>query len=308
MTQAFLHNFYTKHNRLCKKLLSVFVWSFSAQTQIKMMLEYPYGIKNFRTQERKLKQQNEKQKNFPHFCSIVAIVRNEAINFPEWIEYHRIIGIDKFYIYDNESTDNTKDILQPYIESGIVEYIYFPGEKMQIPAYTHFIKHFKNETKWAITIDLDEFIVSKKQPFLSFLENQPDTIAQILVPWVFFGSNGHIKRPDGLVIENYTKRAAHPRMYKSIFNPRLTISTNVHKHIVAGKTIKPKMTDLMINHYFCKSWEDYSKRATRGDVYRGKEFAQKTFNRKKFDSFDFNDIYDPFILQYVPEIKKRIKQ
>ena len=62
MTQGFPHKFYTKHNRLCKKLLSVFVWSFSAKTRIKMILEHPNGIKDFKTQERKLKQQTAKHK------------------------------------------------------------------------------------------------------------------------------------------------------------------------------------------------------------------------------------------------------
>ena len=308
MSQPFLHNMYVRHERLVKKLLSMFIWSYSAREKMKMMLAYPNGIREFRKKTRELTTADKKPQKFKHFISIVAIVRDEALNFPEWIEYHKIIGIDKFYIYDNESTDNTREILQPYIDAGIVEYIYFPGEKMQTVAYNHFLTHFKNETQWATTIDLDEFIVSKQEPFVSFLRKQNPNIAQILVPWVFFGSNGHIKRPAGLVIENYTKRAARPRMHKSIFNPRLTLCCNVHKHIVVGKTINPNMNDIMINHYFCKSWQDFEKRASRGDAYRGHEFAAKTFNRAKFDQHDKNDVYDPFILQYVDRVKKNLNK
>lgn len=43
--------------------------------------------------------------------SICAIVRNEARYILEWIAYHKAVGIDHFYIYDNQSTDETTDIL-----------------------------------------------------------------------------------------------------------------------------------------------------------------------------------------------------
>lgn len=291
-------------NNFIRKILSIFVPSRSLRNRIKMLLDWPYGIKDFIKREKQLLK--NPQQNFPCFLSVVAIVRNEAPNFKEWIEYHKIIGVDKFYIYDNESNDNTLEILQPYIDDGTVEYIYFPGEKMQIPAYKHFIENFSNDTKWAATIDLDEFIVSKSEPIKSFLQKQPKNTTQILIPWVFFGSNGHIKKPKGLVIENYTKRAKKAKMFKSIFRPNMTLDVHVHKHFVAGKTIFPKMDKIMLNHYYCKSWEEYKKRATRGDVFRGKEFAKKTFNKEKFNQNDKNEITDTFILQYVDKVKEKI--
>ena len=52
---------------------------------------------------------------FKHDLAIVVIIKNEGKDIAEWIDYHIIAGVSKFYIYDNESTDNTKEILQPYI-------------------------------------------------------------------------------------------------------------------------------------------------------------------------------------------------
>ncbi|ELV04510.1 glycosyltransferase family 92 protein [Brachyspira hampsonii] len=69
--------------------------------------------------------------NFPEnnepkdYISILATVKNEAPYIKEWIEYHRIIGAERFYIYDNESTDNLKEVLEPYIKEGIVIYNFF---------------------------------------------------------------------------------------------------------------------------------------------------------------------------------------
>lgn len=299
-----ISKFYNNHQKLCKNLLNIFVFSHPLRTYIKMVLEYPDGPTAFLEKSKNLrKQYNPKTK---YFLSMLAIVKNEGANLQEWIEYHRIIGFEKFYIYDNESTDNTQEILKPYVDKGIVKYHRFPGEKIQLSAYNHFLENHKQETNWVAVIDLDEFIVSKKTNLPEFLKRNKN-VTQILVPWVFFGSNGHIKKPNGLTIENYTKRAKKPRLYKGIINPQLALNIQVHKHDVAGKTIFPKMTDIMINHYYCKSWEEYQKRANRGDALRGKNFAKTTFNNSDFQKYDFKDQEDTFILQYADEIKQRIK-
>ena len=62
-----------------------------------------------------------------YYLAICAIAKNEGPYFKEWIEWHLNHGVDKFYIYDNESTDDTKSILEPYIKRGIVDYKYWPA-------------------------------------------------------------------------------------------------------------------------------------------------------------------------------------
>lgn len=270
-----------------------------------MLLDYKDGPDVFLKKARTLKKQYKPKTKY--FLSIVAIIKNEGPYLQEWIEYHKLIGVEKFYLYDNGSTDDTKKILSKYIKSGIVEYIPFPGEKMQVPAYTHFIKNFKKENRWTAVIDLDEFLVIKQKSLKQFLTSNLDA-AQILVPWVFFGSNGHTEKPNGLVIENYTKRAKKPRLYKSIIQPQLVLDMECHKHIVAGKTIFPKMDKMMINHYYCKSLSEFCRRATRGDALNGSDFAKATFDRTNFDKFDINDVTDTFILQYADQIKSNIKK
>ena len=44
--------------------------------------------------------------DYKNKLSFVAIVKNEAPYIVEWIEFHRLVGVDKFYIYDNESSEN----------------------------------------------------------------------------------------------------------------------------------------------------------------------------------------------------------
>ncbi len=90
--------------------------------------------------------------------SIAAIYKNEP-DIIEWIEYHKLIGVQRFYLYDNESDDNSKDLLQPYIDDGVVIYHYVKGKCKQMPVYQDAIYRYKNETKWLAIIDLDEYIV-----------------------------------------------------------------------------------------------------------------------------------------------------
>lgn len=64
--------------------------------------------------------------------AIVTIMKNEAPYVKEWLDYHILVGVKKFYIYDNDSDDNLHDILRPYIEQGIVEYTFFPGGRKTV--------------------------------------------------------------------------------------------------------------------------------------------------------------------------------
>ena len=118
-----------------------------------------YGLWN----AMKLKLQMKKNHAEPQFyLAVCAIAKNEGPYFQEWIEWHRKQGVEKFYIYDNESTDGTKEILQPYVDAGIVEYTFWPGKKMQLPAYDDCFERHRTETRWLAVIDLDEYIVPVK--------------------------------------------------------------------------------------------------------------------------------------------------
>ena len=44
--------------------------------------------------------------------SVCAIIKNEDKYLIEWLIYYKMIGVTKFYIYDNNSSDNSKNILK----------------------------------------------------------------------------------------------------------------------------------------------------------------------------------------------------
>ncbi|MDR2769872.1 MAG: glycosyltransferase family 92 protein, partial [Rickettsiales bacterium] len=62
--------------------------------------------------------------------SIICMVRDEAPYLREWIEYHRLAGVSRFYLFDNESKDDIRRILQPYVDEGLVVYEYLSDEQI----------------------------------------------------------------------------------------------------------------------------------------------------------------------------------
>ena len=50
------------------------------------------------------------------------LVRNEARYLAEWLAYHRLVGIDHVYLYDNNSTDveELRAVTRPFVDSGFL--------------------------------------------------------------------------------------------------------------------------------------------------------------------------------------------
>lgn len=132
--------------------------------------------------------------------SIVAIIKNEGQYIEEWVRYHIIAGVQRFYLYDNDSSDNTKIILKKYIDAGYVNLIPFPGIAMQLSAYNDAIDKFRYKTKYMAIIDADEFLYScnrsmnVRETVDSIFSSYPQA-GGIAVNWRMFGSSGLVKKP-----------------------------------------------------------------------------------------------------------------
>ena len=98
---------------------------------------------------------------FLHDLSVVAIMKCEGPYLKEWLDYHLLAGVDHFYLYDNESPDNQAEVAAPYVAAGLVDYIPYPGQLKQKPAYNDAIKNFKFQSRYMAFIDGDEFIFPK---------------------------------------------------------------------------------------------------------------------------------------------------
>lgn len=162
------------------------------------------------------------------YLSIVAVIKDEAPYLVEWIEYHKLVGVTRFYLYD-AATDNTREVLEPYISKGEVIYFEAKGKGVQIPCYNDFLSRFRQNSRWVAIIDADEFLApmdpyTSIPMFLSEFEGYP----AVGVNWVVYDSNGHVEKPEGLVIENYTRvnldvNSSGNHVIKSIIQPIQTL-------------------------------------------------------------------------------------
>ena len=271
-------------------------------------------------------------KSFENFISIASIIKNEAPYLPEWIEYHKMLGVEKFYIYDNESTDNTKEVLKSYIADGTVEYIWFPGKKMQPKAYLDAVLRTGSKTHWLVLIDADEFIVPVKNlSIVSVIKNiykKQKNISQILMGWVVYGSSGHKTKPDGLVIENYKNRGKFEDSrysFKAIVNPRKVKIPDCHSCSVRGNTIDENgnvinidifskkipsifslpRNRLRLNHYMVKSYEECYNKRCKGNAWNGKNIVAF---QDYFNCNDRNEVFDDIMSKYIKPIKQNLKK
>lgn len=261
------------------------------------------------------------------FLAIVVVAKNEGPYIKEWIEYHKIVGVDRIYFYDNESDDNTKEILEPYIKDGTVVYHFLPNHpitkrRQQIEAYNDAIFKYRDRVKWMAIIDADEFIVPvEKNSIPEFLADYDQYIG-IVVNWVCFDSNGHDKKPmehGGLLTANYTRvRKDHnkglDRIVKSIVNPKMVVScTSAHDCIYylsqsavtenlerfRGQSTRVHSSNkIRINHYSVKSREEYVNKIKRNG--KGSENAYK-FTEEKLN-FPDETTEDLVIQKYLPRL------
>jgi len=96
-----------------------------------------------------------------NYLNVCAIYRNEAAHLREWIEFHRIVGAERIFLYDNGSSDEHFEVLAPYLEDGTVVVYDWPSrDRPQEPAYDDCLARHGPESRWIAFIDLDEYLFS----------------------------------------------------------------------------------------------------------------------------------------------------
>ena len=102
--------------------------------------------------------------------AIVAIAKNEAQYLKEWVEFYSRHDFDNIILFDNDSTDNTREVLHPYIDSGFVIYHEIHGKMRQYDAYHMAVSMYKTTYKYLTFLDCDEFMFCKGSSVFDFVD------------------------------------------------------------------------------------------------------------------------------------------
>jgi hypothetical protein len=264
--------------------------------------------------------------------SIVSIFKDESDYLKEWIEFHLLVGVDKFYLVNNNSIDGYQEVLKHYISSGIVEIFDLdvditnndPSFKNEQIIVHHWIKKLNEIVKnlkedWVIHVSTDEFLYpTEKDNIKEVLKEYDETVGEVSVNWTLFGNSGiHLKNGD-LLIENLTKSSLddheHNFHVKPIFKPKSVSNIpSVHFTYLKPEYIKVDATGnqhnfrtnyevnkrvhspLHINHYRLRdlSWTEK------------KIMMYKLWDRSDFLSLDksYNDIENYKIFRFIEPLK-----
>ena len=148
--------------------------------------------------------------------SIASIFRDEAPFLKEWIEFHRLIGVEHFYLYNHCSQDHFKEVLNPYVQEGLVELFDWSEEatsrvhfrKIQSAALRDAAIRARGVSKWVAFIDADEYIFPVRDKTLPQFLASYEEYGAVSANWRVFGTS-HIKhlKKDQLMIEQLLFRA-----------------------------------------------------------------------------------------------------
>jgi hypothetical protein len=235
-----------------------------------------------------------------YYLSVLATFKNETMNLKLWLDHYLWQGVEHFYLIDNGSTDEPLNILQEYIDKGIVTYYYLPERHKQVIHYRYVFDHeqLKEKTYWLTVCDLDEFFYGVDQKLVYKIKSLEKTFDYILCNWKMFGSSGQIMQPKDIrtniihCAENlwdetkYIFKTNIIRNSSSIHIHSLINIPYIHKQRIryANKLIR-------LNHYPIQSLEFFEKvKMTRGDV-DCKEFDNLR-DLSYFDKYDYNENID----------------
>ena len=259
------------------------------------------------------------------YLSICAIYRDEARYLREWIEFHRLAGVERFFLYDNLSEDEHLDVLAPYLADGTVTIRRWPVFDPQVTAYNDCLRWHRYDSRWIAFIDVDEFLFSPTGDPLPQVLADYEAWPGVAVAWVMYGTNGHRTRPEGLVVENYLRTIPQPdpvMNMKSVVDPtRATHFISGHhceypylsavdeNHFpVDGHTLLPPSFErLRLNHYHCKSEEEFVAKFDRWREIgrRRRVITDEDLERVRDQERGSTD--DETILQFVPALRTALR-
>lgn len=271
---------------------------------------------------------------------IVAILKGEEAFLDEWLVYHRMTGIDHFYLYDDDPLFPLEPFLQPYREFVTVLNWHgmdatMEGLMNQTKAYLHAVHHFAYQYDWVMFLDGDEFIVLRKHESVhEFLAGFNSKCSAVTLNLHEFGHNGYYEDPSGLITASLTRRKLKPHKLGKTFNRPDAIADILSPHrciLKHGRWLDANhrpvnnllyegLTDVAcVNHYQCRSFLNWMSRAKRGDVnFKNEQSPQEHLWRLTEESClrqfvtiitkDMNEFVDESMLKFKEELELGIKK
>jgi len=244
---------------------------------------------------------------------------------PDWIDYHRRLGLDMVYIFDNHARSDLRDTFKHRLD---VEIIYWPWYKTQTQALSYFLIASRARCEFVLFTDVDEYVmlglgesaipINKPAPFKKLIHRVMRTDSNVLqfkIRYLVMTNSGYMYRPDMPVPEAYTHRS-EPNLGvngKSVCRTDVDwMGSAVHSCVpVRGSAVgstelsfgmypaEPNDPSALV-HFWQRSWEDW---ITRMSVGRSSTMSLQPIESQTVN-LSFHDVTPEYLAIDVPEKKE----
>lgn len=220
--------------------------------------------------------------------SICLLTKDENKYLKEWIQHHVSIGVDHFYVYDNNSSQSARDIVLREFDEARFTFVpwLIYHKHMQVEAYNDCLQRFGVDNEWIAFIDTDEFIDCKN---IHDAMEQYKQYDYIRIPWMMYNANGQLNYVNRPVRERFTQTVEidlSTDYYKSIVQPSKVDGMVVHDAI-SDTDNYILVNDIKLDHYYTRSLEEWVEKISRGSC--------SPLSSRRYNEFF---IYNPDLIEY----------
>ena len=248
------------------------------------------------------------------YLAVCAIARNEGRYIYEWLSFNHFVGVERFVIFNNNSTDNMVEEIRRWPRADCVTVIDWSPVPGQLAAYSHMLGKYRDLAEWCAFIDCDEFICPRSSLSVpDVLRSLSPLCNGVFLHWLMFGSSGLMNYEPKPITQRFVKRGYDDFGPNNVGKTIVRLSAAIEiagPHIIRceGRLINDS-NDLVnqdchgihtssshrylaLNHYYTKSVEEWHWRRSLGKADKTSADPDFRRNERDFELHDVNDITD----------------
>ncbi len=228
-------------------------------------------------------------------AAVVGTMRNDGIYIMEWVAHYRALGFEHLFVYTNDNTDDSLQLLGLLARHGVLTVIendISGGALPEVKAYGHALGLLQElrDFEWALFVDSDEFLIPSDryghsvQGVLDAIDRTfPNRdVAGVCFDWLWFISDMVFERRPGLLCERFQNARPH-WLAKCLVRVRDVMSMRLQHFpelepglLVVDSNLKvldpatiwerrvAEYAGGRINHYWPRSFEEFAVKKARG--------------------------------------------
>ena len=306
--------------RLIKILSSLFIFLIFSLILIKRLVSVKVNPKSNFKKSKMMNKEINIDKNLEKIKVCVCTLGKQENKYArEFVEHYKKYGVDKMYIYDNNDINGERfeEVLNDYIKSGFIEILDWRGKYLAMyPIMNDCYRKNSEFYDWLIFYEFYEFIhLSNYTNIKLFLNQTKYQKCQILyLNLVCHTDNNLLHYEDKPLFERFPYRVPNHKKGSKKLEIKFIIQggiknvtiDNVHRCNTKLRncngygyghrfkynviyTTEPDTKNYYIDHFYCKSTEEFIGKLNKGDALRmSKEYTLERII-KYFEQSDYSD-------------------